>query len=442
MRFRTGFIILLLTLFACQKEDIIQNKESEQKQSNDGQNQEEKEDTPKPDDNTYKGLIPEDIDCLPEVWINTPGAKGVWDKYNWVELSTIEIKAGKDGSLKSVFKADSVKIKGRGNTTWWSYPKKPYRFNLSHKANFIGSGETRKWVLLANWMDRPLLRNAVAFEAARQTSIERTPSGTFVEFYLDGNHLGNYWMGEKINVEKGNFLADYLLEFDTSDGNGGDFQSAKGSSWHKPSGGLPVNIKYPDLDDTDHPADTIKAAKKALKTIEAALYVNNNTDVIDIDSFADWFLVYELTLNGEPGHPKSCYMYIRDGKLYAGPVWDFDWGTFPAKGRVPKYFINKDHLYYNKLFTIPAFKTRLKERWVELKPKFADLADYIDQQANWIRASESVNHVMWDCYPNPSGEENGMVNYDENLSFDEAVKTMRESLLARIVIMDKLIKEL
>ena len=35
-----------------------------------------------------------------------------------------------------------------------------------------------------------------------------------------------------------------------------------------------------------------------------------------------------------------------------------------------------------------------------------------------------------------------MVNYDENLSFDEAVKTMRESLLARIVIMDKLIKEL
>ena len=33
--------------------------------------------------------------------------------------------------------------------------------------------------------------------------------------------------------------------------------------------------------------------------------------------------------NREPLHPKSVYIHKRNhGKLVAGPVWDFDWGTF------------------------------------------------------------------------------------------------------------------
>ena len=52
-------------------------------------------------------------------------------------------------------------------------------------------------------------------------------------------------------------------------------------------------------------------------------------DYIDMESFADWWFVYELVTNTAPNAPKSSYMHNdRNGKLIAGPVWEFDWGTF------------------------------------------------------------------------------------------------------------------
>jgi hypothetical protein len=54
--------------------------------------------------------------------------------------------------------------------------------------------------------------------------------------------------------------------------------------------------------------------------------VREYADYIDIDTYIDWWLVHELAFNGEPNHPKSTYMHKdRNGKLKAGPVWDFDW---------------------------------------------------------------------------------------------------------------------
>ena len=433
MRFRSHAFILLLTsasiIAACQKEDSIIPSGN----------------TPEKEEGEYKGLIPQSLDQLPKLFINTPGAKGVSsNKTVWTELCTIQIKAKSGGKETVVFDEDSLKIRGRGNTTWKNYPKKPYRFTLEHKANLIGSGQTKKWVLLANWMDRTLLRNVVAFEAARRSSIEWTPSGTFVEFYLDGAHQGNYWLGEKINVEQGNFLADYLFEFDTSDNLTGDFQSSRGVWKKSKDGGIPVNIKYPDMDDEKDPSATKKAAKAALDAIEAKIFDSGKwEEAIDKDSFIDWLLVHELCMNREPNHPKSCFFYIRDGKLHAGPVWDFDWGTFPPPGNRMGTFLNTGALYFPQLLTYPAFRQSVKLRWKALKPQFQSLESFIDRQAAWISESEQVNHNMWPCYPNPLSEDgSGMINYDENLSFQEAVDGLKKSLKARIQGLDNLINKL
>lgn len=474
MRIYAKAILLLLASAAlsvgCQKENsIIPNtpgkedpgkqedqKEEEDTGDDDGQDQGQE------DEDTYKGLIPQQTDNLPRLYINTPKGVGVdhSDKTKWTELCTIEIKVTVDGKEKVVYQDDSLKIRGRGNSTWTHYPKKPYRFNLDHKANFLGSGQTKKWVLLANWMDRTLLRNDVAFEAARRTSIEWTPTGTFVEFYLDGVHLGNYWMGEKINVENGNFLADYLYQFDTSDGNYGDFQSSKGVwSQGKKNGGIPVHLKYPDLDEDFSPQSTINASKTVLTAIETDIYSNNWANAIDIDSFIDWLLVHELCMNGEPRHPKSCYFYSRDGKLYAGPVWDFDWGTFTVNNYYSGNMtgeINFGTIYFGQLLSQAAFKQRLKERWEQLKPEFQSLSSYIDQRAELIRESEAVNHTLWPFFGtdmngrtwngNPlagaEGIRTGEINFDEKLSFQEAVDNMKSALSQRIDNLDNIIRAL
>lgn len=441
------FFLLLaasLLIVSCQKEVIPDNNGKTDPVDN-------KEDVEE-DDDVYKGLIPQVCDELPKLYIDTPLGVGVSsDKTVWTKLCRIKILVKVDGVERTVYESDSLRIRGRGNSTWAYYPKKPYRFNLKKKANFIGSGQTKKWVLLANWMDRTLLRNDVALEAARRTSLEWIPSGTFVEFYLDGQHMGNYWLGEKVNVEKGNFLADYLYSFDTS-GNidDADFTTSQGywNKERKKTGGIPTYIKYPDLDDAEDVDAAVLSAKNALYAAESAIYSSNWKSVLDVDSFVDALLVNELVQNQEIRHPKSFYVYLRDGKLYAGPVWDFDWGTFTRSDYYAKSHKNLNDvnaIYYNRLMSLPEFKNRFKERWKTLKPQFVALLDYIDEKAAWIKSSEAVNHSMWPCFPNPfAGSEgtDGYINFDELMTFDEAVQEMKTALNERIEIMDSLINKL
>ena len=61
--------------------------------------------------------------------------------------------------------------------------KKPYRLKFDEKINFLGNDAKEKnWVLLANYADKTLMRNALAFETARNMfEFGFTPSATFVD---------------------------------------------------------------------------------------------------------------------------------------------------------------------------------------------------------------------------------------------------------------------
>ena len=131
-------------------------------------------------------------------------------------------------------------------------------------------------------------------------------------------------------------------------------------------------------------------------------------------------------------HPKSCYMYKkRDGKLYAGPAWDFDYGTFgPNSDRL----ILPSLLYYKYLFQYPEFRLAVKERWAEVKDILADVDSYILKQADLIRASNEVNISKWPITQN--------VNRDEKMTFDEAIESMRTVFKTRMKLVEDYISNL
>lgn len=428
--FKIGTILLLAVAFtaSCQRDRIIPKDASREVHTS--------------------ALIPSGLDELPVVILATPEQTPIDSKLDWVTNSTIKITVKKDGKESTVYQADGLKIKGRGNSTWeggkTSYPKKPYTLKLKEKADFLGTGKTSRWVLLAGWMDRTLLRNDVAFEMARRTSMEWAPSGTFVTLYLNDQYLGIYWLGEKIHVEGSHFNADYLLSFDFSDSNEVDFVSSKGYSASKNQvGGIPVEVKYPDRDafTAVEFSQVVDAAQEALYDIEYAMYhAQTALDRIDMDSFCDYYLLYEICGNVEPRHPKSSFFYIRNGRMYAGPVWDFDWGTFvPNRHNL----MIQNAVYYHQLMPQPDFKEHLKNRWAVLKPQFESIGDYIDARANLIRKEEPLNHAKWPCYPNDLAEsDTKMVNGDEQMSFDGAVERMKEAIQQRISDLDPQIRGL
>ena len=345
---------------------------------------------------------------------------GTITKNAWLENGTISIV---DDAGKIYYQSDSLSIQGRGNSTW-SYPKKPYKIKLKSKADLLGHGKSKRYVLLANWMDRTLLRNDVSFQLARQTSLPWTPSGEFVELYINGVHQGNYWLGEQIRVEKNRVQADYLIEMDTYYDETWRFTSSMGYMPNSNSYGLPIGVKYPDDDDLT--SAQFQEVKNLVSGVENAIYNGGSySSKINLDSFLDWYLVHEITYNLEPNHPKSCHFHFKDGVMIAGPVWDFDWYTYqPSTSGLG---IARS-IYFDELFKIPAVMVRLKERWNGLKSSFLLVDSYIAEKAEEIRKSDAINNSMWPC--------TAYVNGDDSMSFDNAISRMRKALKDRITEVD------
>lgn len=380
---------------------------------------------------------------LPKVYITTPGGTAITSKTAWLEECTIRIID--EYGIENLNMNTS--IRGRGNTTW-TYPKKPYAIKLNSKAGVLGMPKHKRWVLLANWMDRTLLRNDVSFEMARRI-MDWAPRGRFVELYLNDEHQGNYYLCEHIKVDDNRVNIDeidektdlsneqhltggYILEYDKNTPND------EMNYFYTTVLNLPVAIKEPDEDvitSWSHPG--FLYIKGYINNLEQIFEDDKSnlarwdeiSELIDVESYIDWWLVHELTFNAEVLHPKSSYMYKkRNGKLYAGPVWDFDYGTFRSNA---SGILVTPAMYYRYMFRYPEFRTAVKERWAEVKDILAGIDDYILEQAGLISASSDVNIAMWPITQ--------LVNGDEKMTFAEAVESMRSVLKNRMRIVEDFI---
>lgn len=361
---------------------------------------------------------------LPRLVISTENGIGVTSKENYVNA---KLQIFENYSVKSgVY---DLHIRGRGNTTWKDYPKKPYLIKFDKKTSLFGMRESKKWVLLANYRDRTLMRNALAFKIASETDMEWVSKGFFVELILNGQFLGNYYLCEKVEnkEERLNAGADgFLLEMDTHFDEEYKFES--------PIKKLPINIKSPESPS----AEALAYIRDYIDTVESIVYKKrkdlNEEDYLDFESFADYLIVYEIAENTEPTNPKSAYMYKRSGEaLKAGPVWDFDYNTFsPHK----KGLQCAKSLWYDKLMKNESFVTVLKEKWNKYKDVFAENISFIDSLADYNRLSNERNIKLW-----PIKIFVGKIG-DEEIEYDEAISSMKSIYLNRLAELDSLINKL
>lgn len=373
---------------------------------------------------------------LPILYINTP--ERIRSKEMWVESCSIELwNAGEQNACYT-----DVQMKGRGNSTW-TYEKKPYAIKLDKKAEVLGMPAHKRWVLLANFLDHTCMRNALAFEVARKLpGLAWTPRGRFVEVVMNGVLQGNYYLCEQIKIDENRvnitkieptdiageaLTGGYLMELDTNYD-----EEFKFTTYYYE---LPVQFKDPD--EAVAP-EQFNYMKDYFETIGRLLVENSKSDevfdYIDIDSFIDWYLVNNIALNFESKHPKSFYMNKdRNGKLKAGPVWDFDYGTFVPSN---EGLILTDAVWYGPLFKNKSFVKRLKERWTQYKPQLEQLVYFMDDTAAEIKTSAEANILLW---PNTSFD---FINGDTTLSFTEAVARLKQGYRQRLEATDKAINDL
>lgn len=376
-----------------------------------------------------------------------------------------------------IFEA-TTKIKGRGNYTW-IWEKKPYALKFENKAEVLGMPAHKRWILLANWRDRTLLRNDATFWLSRRSGLPYTVRGQFVELEFNGEHRGNYYLCEQIKIDgnrvdiaefKDNLddpTGGYLMEIDSYWDELNKFKS----NYFK----FKYMFKEPDEDTTNgDPNDPKYAAgftwmktyinqlEKIIKT-KSAVENGDYAAKLDVDSAIMLMIINELTGNkdffqGYPHNgPHSTYLYKDKGensKLFMGPVWDFDYLTFVPKedesygGTYSWRGFGNHGFYYYFLCHDQDFVDRIQELWALRKPEFAKLPAYIDEMVEKIALSQHFDEKMWPYDPSLESQKNRKDNHDYHLDFlnsekeEDAIRRMKNSFNSKLLWMDEEITSL
>ena len=281
------------------------------------------------DDNTRKYLLVAELkyNDLPCIFITTENNKEITSKTEYIN-GFIKIRGSDKVDYGMSLDKIPMQIRGRGNTTW-EWEKKPYKIKFPESVSVLGLPANRDWVLLANYSDKSLIRNHIAYEAAKKLKgMNFNPSTLLVDVFINGKYQGVYSIGEQIeaagqrvNIEKNSSDPNtgFLLEVggkDDGDVLNKDYFHVEGLKF--------VAIKSPKADvktqeQVDYIKDYISKTDIAIRTGE------NIGEYIDINSFVDWFIIHELYYNSDSGFRRSCFMSKdKDSKLKMGPVWDFD----------------------------------------------------------------------------------------------------------------------
>lgn len=347
-----------------------------------------------PDGKTEEYTVAVTFSNLPVVYVTTPAP--IVSKDDWVKNCAIQIVNSDNAGTY-----ESVQMKGRGNSTW-GYPKKPYAIKLDKKAEVLGMPKHKRWVLLANYGDFSDLRTEASMFLGRQTTLEYTPRTSYIEVVLNGTYQGLYQMTEQLKIDENRVAVGddgFLLEIDARAGQDPD------DIYFKDSGiSNPVVIKDPDVvsgsPEYEYIRMYISSVTAALKEISADANTTGFLDLIDLNSFIDWYLVNEITRNNDACFWSSCYMHLKRGdKLKMGPLWDFDLAignTDTNDSRNPIGFWLKNTIYwYQLLFQSPQFVTHLKEHFNKLYEDRNRLYEYIRQQRTLISEPYYNNELRW-----------------------------------------------
>ena len=128
------------------------------------------------------------------------------------------------------------------------------------------------------------------------------------------------------------------------------------------------------------------------------------SNLIDEESFIDWFIVEELFKNVDSGFSSVYLAKDKGGKLEMGPVWDFDLSTInpghlsdDLRGPEGWYTSRSDkNTWYYYLMQYPTFREHLKERWNEIyNNQVQELIQSVYPTADSITKSRYLNFQVW-----------------------------------------------
>ena len=325
------------------------------------------------------------------------------------------------GKNKLEYSEDFDYIKGRGNFSWsYDVSKKPYSLNLKENASLAELPAYKHYKLLALYFEGDKLHSKIAYDMAKILGAPAYVESNWVNLYINGEYRGLYLLTPSITeaTKYHQPNTEYIFEKETAkrclDLNPGDYI-------------LTDNEMNFLITSPDEAAD-YAYAKSYLQRKEDAIYTNNYSDEIDIESFATQFLIDEISLNYDAFKTSSYYFKkTNSGKLYSGPAWDYDgsFGEYLHHGeKCVNYlgttigFSESQLKWWYKLAESETFKKAVAQK---LKSKNKQLRKLytrtVPKYAKLIEASVHTDDIIWP-WDNTRAYKPGSYNeWDSNIRY-------------------------
>mgnify|MGYP000244608141 FL=1 len=410
---------------------------------------------------------------LPIVVVNTNGQDIPNDYKITAHMGIINNDLGETNHLSDPYNHYDgfVGIELRGSSTLW-FPKKQFavetRDSLGENKNvsLLGMPVENDWIFNAPYTDKSLMRNVLIYKMAQDAGRYASRSHYF-ELVLNGDYRGVYVMLEKIkrddnrvdianlnpeNVSGDDLTGGYIIKIDKWDGENVD-------GWYSEPqlenySGFYYQYHYPKPDDIvpeqqEYIIDYIDNFEQVMISENFSDPTSGYPSIIHWDSFVDFLIMQEITKNVD-GYRLSSYLYkdkdSNDGRLVAGPIWDFNlgfgnadyyegWDTqgWQVEAELPLDDFGNPFWWY-LIWSDESFRWSVQQRWHELRQNMlsnAAVNTVIDSLRDHIGVAADRNFERW-----PTLGEYVWPNYFIGETYEEEVEYLRDWIMTRMEWMD------
>ena len=380
---------------------------------------------------------------LPIVIINTDGG--------------VDIDYGATGTMKIIYRGEGqrnyvsdqyntthlnydgrIDIKIRGNSTFLD-PKSQYALTTrkadsitNNNISLLGMAPENDWILNGMSGDEARMRDYLAYHLSRQIG-EYASGAQYCELIINGNYKGLYILAEKIKIDNNrvNIIKIGVNDIHLPELSGGYITVAdeEGSPRAFPSGwtmvswdGTPVSYhsvepKPDEIQESqyDYIYDQFLSLDNTARAGNTSLS-NGFPAIIDMPSFIHFMIINELASNADAYWGSTFFHKDRNGKLRAGPVWDFNcaFGNYRSPVNVwqfgggdnVSYSDNGGSKFWKSLFDNAKFRCYLSKRWNELiqpgQPlNPSSLEAFLDKTALTINEAMIRDFTCWGQWGTP-----------------------------------------
>jgi hypothetical protein len=374
---------------------------------------------------------------LPIVVITTPVGQQINDVTRIVcDMGVIDNGPGVRNYLVNPYNNynGKIAIEVRGSTSQ-QYPKKSYGFEtqdalgLNYNVPLLGLPIENDWILYGPYPDKTLIRDVMTFDIFQKMG-HYASNWRYCELMINGQYQGLYILLERVKrdnnrVDVARLDADdlagdsltggYIVKVDKLTGE-------VGYSWNSNYNNEVVfQFHDPEFDELNpiqasYMEDFIGDFENAVWGPQFDDPVFGYQAYIDKVSFYDFFLLQELGRTVD-GFRSSSFMHKHksggawNGKLHAGPIWDFNLSYGNADycdaNITTGWQYNFDEIcnftsaipfWWEKLLDSPSYRNGLKCRWKELRqgPLHTDsLHTFIDSMVVYLDEARIRNFQKW-----------------------------------------------